>query len=317
MGSGPSPWNRYTLSGLVAILLWSTTVALGRSLSEQLGPLTAAAAVYLVGGGLCLARLVGTGSLRRQLRAQPGRYLFGCGSLFVLYVLTLFLALGLAADRRQVLEVGLVNYCWPALTIWLSLVLLGKRARLLLLPATVLALAGVFLVLTQEGTVTWRTLVTNVGNNPAAYALAAVAAISWGFYSNLTRRWAAPEGEGAVTVFMPVTGLALLMLRLGHQEPGGWSLGAVAEIAFLGGSVTLAYVLWELAMRRGDVVLVAACSYLTPLVSTLVACLYLGVLAGPRLWLGCCALVVGSLLSWAAVTDRGPPEPKAPRLARV
>ena len=34
-----------TGSGLVAILLWSTTIALARSLSEQLGPLTAAASV--------------------------------------------------------------------------------------------------------------------------------------------------------------------------------------------------------------------------------------------------------------------------------
>ncbi|MHC4401180.1 MAG: hypothetical protein ACYTG0_16015 [Planctomycetota bacterium] len=37
-----------TMGGFVAIVLWSTTVAFARSLSEQLGALTAAAAVYCV-----------------------------------------------------------------------------------------------------------------------------------------------------------------------------------------------------------------------------------------------------------------------------
>ena len=35
-----------TLGGLLAILLWSTTFAVARSLREQVGTLTSAAAVY-------------------------------------------------------------------------------------------------------------------------------------------------------------------------------------------------------------------------------------------------------------------------------
>ena len=43
--------DRYSLAGLLAILLWSTTVALARSLTEKLDASTATAAVYLTGAG--------------------------------------------------------------------------------------------------------------------------------------------------------------------------------------------------------------------------------------------------------------------------
>ncbi|MCX5735162.1 MAG: hypothetical protein NTW68_12655, partial [candidate division NC10 bacterium] len=43
--------DRNTILGFCAILLWSVTVALARSISEQIGPLTAGAAVYLTAAG--------------------------------------------------------------------------------------------------------------------------------------------------------------------------------------------------------------------------------------------------------------------------
>lgn len=45
---------RATLGGLLAIVLWSTSVALARSVSRQLGPLSAAAVVYTFGGAVGL-----------------------------------------------------------------------------------------------------------------------------------------------------------------------------------------------------------------------------------------------------------------------
>ncbi len=99
--------NLSTAGGLAAIVLWSLTVALARRLSEQLGPLMAGACVYLIGGALCLVPLVRRrGAVWGLVKSSP-RYVFGCGALFVLYTAVLFLAVGSAADRSQVLEVGL------------------------------------------------------------------------------------------------------------------------------------------------------------------------------------------------------------------
>jgi len=295
-----------TASGLGAILLWSTTFAFARSLSEQVGPLTAGAAAYLIGGAGCLVRFALLPAPARRLEGLTRSYVFGCGGLFVFYTAALYLAIGLCRSREQLIEVALVNYLWPSFTVLGSLVLLRKRARLWLAPGTALALVGIFLVLTQDGQVSWGTLRAHVRTNPLAYGLAFAAAVAWALYSNLTRRWSTPGTRGAVELFVPVTGFVLLGLRLLVPEPAGWSVRAAGEATGLAVVTTLSYVLWDLAMRRGNVLLVAAASYLTPLLSTIVSSLYLGVLPGIRLWVGCGLLVLGSILTWRSVFD-GPP----------
>ena len=292
-----------TMGGFVAIVLWSTTVAFARSLSEQLGPLTAAAAVYCVSGTIAVIRLLLASGSGQRIRELPVRYLAGCGVLFASYMLLLFLAVGLAEGRQQVLEVGLLNYLWPALTILLSVVLLKKRASLLLFPATLLALSGVVLVLTQGTHMSWQSFCRNLAGNATAYSLGLGAAVSWAFYSVLARRWAGGERKGAVDLFLPTTGGVLLLVCFFVDEPRAWSPCALAEVVFLGVATYLAYGLWDTAMRTGNVVLVAAGSYLTPFFSTAVSCVYLTIPTQPSLWVGCSMLVVGSLLSWLSVSE--------------
>jgi drug/metabolite transporter (DMT)-like permease len=300
-------FDRNTVAGLGAILIWSTSIALVRSISEQVGPLAGAAAVHLIGGIFSLALFLSRskGSLL-PLRRLSAKYLIGCGVLFVLYMLALFIAVGMASNRRQVLEVGLLNYLWPALTILFSLLLLRKRGTFILIPGTLLALSGVFLVLTQGQPISPASIIENVGRNPTAYALGFMAALSWGLYSNLTRRWGGPEARGAVELFILVTGLVFLLLLWLTGEGRVWTWRAGFEVTFMGLATALAYILWDLAMRKGDIVFVAACSYFTPLLSTLLSCLYLQVAAGVSLWVGCFLIVAGSLLSWLSVSDRKP-----------
>jgi len=296
--------DRNTILGLAAILLWSATVALARSIAEQVGPLTAGAAVYLAAGLILCGHLAVRERSFRRLRELPRLHLFGCGALFLIYTLALFLALGLATDRYQTIEVGLLNYLWPAFTLFFSLPILGKRAGMGLVPATLLALFGIFLVLTPGTSVSWRSFLVNLLSNPVAYGLGVVAAISWALYSNLTRRWGGNRGAGAVPLFTLGTGVAFSAIRLFRPEPGTWSARVAAEVVLLALGTALAYMFWDLAMRQGDMVLVAACSYLTPFLSTLVSCLYLGVLPGAGVWLGCTLIVVGSFWSWRSIARR-------------
>ncbi len=302
--------DKNTLLGFAAILLWSSTVALARSTSEALGPLTAGSAVYLTAGIFLAGFSFWKERSFKVLRTLPRKYAFGCGALFLIYTTALFLALGLAANRSQTLEVGLLNYLWPALTILFSLPILGNKATLGLIPATFLALGGVFLVLTHETAVSWISLTANLASNPIAYGLGLVAAVSWGLYSNLARRWGGTHSSGAVQFFTLGTGIAFVLIGIVWPETGVWTLKTAAEVAFLGIATALAYVFWDVSMRKGNMVLVAAGSYLTPLFSTIVSCLYLGVRPGPGLWLGCAIIIIGSFLSWLSVrpaTAKGPP----------
>jgi drug/metabolite transporter (DMT)-like permease len=95
--------------------------------------------------------------------------------------------------------------------------------------------------------------------------------------------------------------LGLLFL---YPEDGLWTIQAAGEVLFLGLVTVMAYLLWDRAMRKGDVVLVAAFSYLTPLFSTIVSCLYLGISAGISLWIGCIMIIAGSIFSWISISDQ-------------
>jgi len=64
-----------------------------------------------------------------------------------------------------------------------------------------------------------------------------------------------------------------------------------------------AYIFWDHAMRRGDMVLVAALSYLTPLLSTLFSAVYLGVVPAPAIWVACALVIAGAVTCRLAVIE--------------
>ncbi len=304
VASSGSYWA--TTAGLAAIVLWSTTVALARSLTEQLGPLTAAAGVH---GVACIGAVCSLLRGRRSgaVAQLPRKYLLGCGALFVSYMICLYLGLGLAQSRQQALAVGLLNYLWPVLTLLLSVVVLRQKANWLLGPATLIALLGLMLVILPErfsdsGGQDWTSCWHAGVERPLPLLLGLLAAVMWALYSTLTRRWAGEEAHGGVDWFLIVTALVLVPLSALVVEPRTAGVGAISETLFLGCATYLAYGLWDTAMRKGNLVLVAAASYFTPLLSTIVSCIYLMVWPTPQLWWGCVLLVAGSLGSWRILT---------------
>ncbi len=291
-----------TIGGLFSILLWSYTIAFTRSISEHLGPVYGACYVYLISAVFGLINVLRTPKQRSKLKNLPGRYLLGCGSLFVGYMLCLFLAVGMAENRSQAVEMGLINYLWPAFILLFSVPILKNRASWLLLPGTALALFGVYLVLAGGGSHSWHAMLNNLSTNPIAYLLALFAALSWGLYSNLTRKWVGPDqAGGAVPFFLAATAIALFVMNFFVDEPRNWSLQVTGEVAALAFITLMAYSLWDNAMRQGNTILLAASSYMTPLLSTIVSCVYLSVAPTPALWVGCGLLIAGSLISWVSV----------------
>jgi drug/metabolite transporter (DMT)-like permease len=297
--------RRSNLLGLIAILFWSTTIAFSRSLTEQLGTLTTAALIYTLAGliGLTYCSLQPGGV--NQLRCLPRIYLIGCGALFVAYIAALYLAVGLSATRVQVLVVGLINYLWPGLSLVFSIPVLGNRARPLLPVGVILALAGIWLATTAGDPLILQTLFQDQ-NALLPYGLALFAAICWGLYSNLSRRWAANNDGGAVPLFLLSSGILLGVFRLVTPEATHWSLSAGLELvymAILPGM--LAYILWDIAVRKGEIILVASLSYLTPLLSTMFSTLILDVRPNITLWLGAGLVIGGAVLCKVSILEKG------------
>jgi drug/metabolite transporter (DMT)-like permease len=295
----------YTVMGLVAIVFWSATIAVSRSLAEQIGALTAGACMWLAGGILgCLY----AGLIRCNLGCMirlPRAYLLGCGACFVAYMVCLYLAIGLAANRQQTLEVGILNYLWPSLTLVLAVPILGVRVRPAFWAGVALALAGAALAPLRPEEYSAAALAEYLRSNPAPYLLAAAAGLLWALYSCFSRRWGAEAEGGAVPLFALAAGAVLGVLALAMPAldqgslvgPRQWSPVVAGELAFMAlFPVLVAYAFWDAAMRRGRVPFVAACSYAIPLVSTVISSVYLSVVPAPTLWIACGLVIVGALL---------------------
>lgn len=286
--------QRATLTGLLAIVLWSTSVGLIRSLTEALGPIGGAAMIYST-STLCLLAFYGF----PRIKTLPRVYLFAGGAMFVCYEIFLSLSIGLADSRMQAIEIGMINYLWPSLTVFFSLFINQQKSRFLLWPGLALSLGGIVWIMKGESDWTPELLWNNILANPLAYSLAFSAALTWALYCNITRRYG--QGKSGVSLFFFVASL-LLWVQYAVSTEGAISLTLPSslQLLFMGTSTALAYSVWNIGIQHGNLTLLATASYFTPVLSTLLAALWLNITPAISFWQGVVMVTAGSLLCWYA-----------------
>jgi drug/metabolite transporter (DMT)-like permease len=286
-----------TACGLVAILLWSTAAGLIRSVSERFGPLGGAALIYTLGAVLLFV-LLG----RPRVRSTSWFYLIMGSALFVAYEVCLSLALGYASNRNQAIELGVVNYLWPCLTVLLAIVMNGQKARWMIVPGTALALFGILWVVSGNG-LSLATIVTHVSSNPLSYSLAVGCAITFALYCNVTRRYAG--GQNLVMLFFALTaGVLWLKYAASSEVIPAFTLNSSAQLVAAGVAMAGGYALWNLGILRGNLTLLATASYCAPVLSSAFAALWLGTHLTAQFWQGAVLVTAGSLMCWQATRQR-------------
>lgn len=289
--------KKATLIGLLAIVLWSTMVGLIRSVSEGLGPVGGAAMIYTLSGLLCWL-IVGFPSLRRFM---PG-YLIAGSVLFVSYEICLALSLGYASTRHQAIEVGMVNYLWPSLTIVFAILFNGQKSSLWVVPGLLIALFGVTWVLGGEQGLHVDEIVSNILSNPLSYGLAFAGAFIWAAYCTVTRKYA--KGQNGITLFVLLTALTLWMKYLLSDQPEmTFSLPIVFKLLLCGMALGVGYASWNIGILHGNVSLLATVSYFTPLLSAALAAALLSAPLSFTFWQGALLVCAGSLLCWYATRN--------------
>lgn len=287
-----------TLIGMSAVLMWSATIGLYRNIAEIFGAVGGSALMFTVSGLVACAH-----AGRSLLKGHSPRYLLIGGAFFVAYEISLALALGYAQDRSQSIELGLINYLWPCLTIVLAVLVKDQRANAMIVPGVLLCLLGVMWASSGGQGISLAVLGTNMAGNPPAYALAFVAALTWPAYTLATRKMAG--GRNAVPLFLLVTA-ALLWLKFFTTGQAALPLSAkgLALVAFFGVVTTLAYSCWNHGVMHGDLTILATASYFTPILSVLLSSLLFGVLLDASFWIGAAIVTAGSLLCWQATRRR-------------
>jgi drug/metabolite transporter (DMT)-like permease len=255
--AGLSKLMRATLIGLTAILMWSLlavlTVATGQIPPFQLAAITFAMGAC-VGPLTWIVRRQAAGSLRQPLVA----WAVGVGGLFGYHALY-FLSLRHAPPA----EAGLVNYLWPLLIVLFSAFLPGERLAAHHIVGAVLGLAGTVVLFLGKG------LSGFAWEHAPGFLAAFIAAFLWAIYSVLSRRLKhvptdAVAGFCAATAVLAALCHVMLEKTVWPETPGQW----LALIALGIGPVGAAFYAWDNGMKRGDIRVLGAASYATPLLST-------------------------------------------------
>jgi drug/metabolite transporter (DMT)-like permease len=315
-----------TTRGFIAIFFWGTSIVAGRLIMGSLGLLRGPLAATLVSGVLGSIFVLSRRESRRALQGLGARYWLACGGLFVSYLIAYNLGTGLAAGGRQLLAFNILNYLWPMTTLVFSASFSRSRVRWWIVPGIAAGLAGTVLAL-------WSQQAGPAGaadGGVVVYGLGLYCGVAWGLYSALGRRLVGQSAANPVPLLFLATAavyalLAALGVGAGPAAAAGVAASSAAGAAASSASIAaflwralvvdlLSYAFWDAAMRRGNQVLAAAASFLTPILSSACIALVLGVSPGWRFWLAALLAVGGAAVCRASVRQGAPPVHPASRV---
>ena len=273
-----------TAWGALAVLLWSL-LALFTVGAAPVPPLQLNTMCFALGGSLGAIWLTATGGWSSLKGTPPAAYALGIAGLAG-YHLLYFSALRAAPPA----EAGLIAYLWPLLIVLFSGLLPGERLKLGHLLGAVMGFAGA------------ATLIgTGLSGGSAAlpgYALAVACALTWSGYSVLSRRFA-DVPTGAVTVFCLATaalsGIAHLAFETTILPADTVTWAAIAALGL--GPVGLAFFVWDIGVKHGDIQLLGVLSYAAPVLSTCALILFGLAAPTPSLLIATLLITTGALIA--------------------
>jgi len=284
---------RATLIGLIAILLWSSTVGFIRVVSASFGTVLGAFLMHAI-GALVLFFLVGWINTKQLNRS----YLIFGGLTFVTYLICVFFAVGMAQNSQQAIEVGMVNYLWPALVIICAVIFNKQHANwYLLMPGFILAIIGIAWILGGNQGLNLNGISNNIKFNPLSYLLTFAGASIWAIYCTITVKKA--QGQNPITLFFMVTAIVFGILYL-ELEFKTIDIN-VKEIIFLllaTAANCFAYAAWNIGILHGNVSLLAGSSYFIPVFSAVISSFMLQAKLPIQFWYGAIMVCIGSILCW-------------------
>lgn len=269
---------RATFIGFIAVLLWAL-LALFTVGTAPTPPLQLNAICFTIGGTIGLIWTARTGGFGRLRQVSWKVYVFGTVGLFGYHALY-FSALRLA----PVAEAGLIAYLWPLLIVLFSGLLPGENLRAGHLIGALCGFLGAALIIQGGGN----------GFDAASlpgYLLALACALTWSGYSVMSRKLGNAPTE-TVAVFCIATAILSVCMHIA-TEITVWPQGTLGWASAIGlglGPVGLAFYVWDIGVKRGDIQLLGTASYAAPLLSTLVL---VGVgVAEPSWMLGAATLLI-------------------------
>ena len=246
-----------TSLGLGAVLLWASLASL-TTLRGPIPPLQTTAMVFAIGAavGALVAALRGRLSCLKPTLASLALGIYGLFGYHALY----FAALRLAPPA----EAHLISSLWALLTVLLAGLLPTQHLR----PAHVIAAVVGFVA---AASLIWDKLGAGGFSDNAllGFALAFGCALVWSTYSVGSRLLANVPSESLAVSCLATSAIAFFASLAFEQWVA--PTGTQSWLALLGlglGPAGLAFLLWDVGMKKGNVPLLGVLSYASPILST-------------------------------------------------
>ncbi len=284
-----------TFVGFFAVAAWAL-LALLTALSGDVPPFQLLAITFAIGALPGLVAMVLQPERRRALRQPASVWLLGVGGLFG-YHFCYFTAL----DNAPAIDASLIAYLWPLLIVLGSALMPGERLRWHHIGGALLGSVGAFLVVSKGGAPDLD------AKYVFGYAMALACAFIWSAYSLLSRRNASVPTD-AVTGFCLVTSVLGLFSHLAFEQtvwPASsleWSAIVALGIIPLG----LAFMTWDYGVKHGNIQVLGAASYASPLLSSVVLILAGRAELTPPVLLACLLITGGAVLAAKDMIIRKP-----------
>ena len=288
--------NLATLIGFSAILQWSTIIGLLKKVTSSIGADLAVLFMYSFSAVLLFA-------LFRipNLKQIPRKYLFGATALFVVYEICFSYAIALAQNAQQAIEISLVNYLWPSMTILMLILFKELNFNKWVILGLGISLAGVFYIQTGNGTIDLAAVISHMQSNPLSYGLAFVGASLWSLYCVMTKKYS--QGHNPISLFFIATSLVLwLKMLVLHPEQfvhivqiDATTLMYMLMVSTVTG---LGYAAWNIGINRGNITMLVTLSYFSPIFSSIMSMWILQTPLSKTFWLGAIMVTLGSFVCW-------------------
>lgn len=279
-----------SLCGIVAILLWSMVVGVVRDVTEHFTPLGGVALIETI-GGIFLTCLMGWPVFSRK----SAWILLVAGILFAGCEAGLAMALGFSHDRNQAMEVGIINYLWPTLTIFFGALINHQKIRPLVFPAVVIAMTGIVFVLGQ-GTFSLSALLNHISHRPICYVVALIDAVSWALYCAFMQRFGAEQKNVTGFFFLCTAAVLWAVYALAPGPRLEVPVTSIPVLLVAAVSLSGGYALWNLGMTNGNPRFLISLSYFTPVLSTVFYSFWLDTTLTRTFMEGAFLVTVGSFL---------------------
>jgi len=202
-------------------------------------------------------------------------------------------------NSYQTIEVGMINYAWPCLTVLFAVLFNGQSSRPWLIVGLLIAFFGMALVLSGPGGLDLVRVTSNIGSNPLPYAIAFLGAVFWAAFCSMTRAMHVKKNP-VVLVFLCNAAVYALIYVAGIGQRIAWNLDTFYAVALAASVMAIGYATWNVGIIRGRMTVLGIASYFTPILSCLFAAYWLDTPLSADFYRGVVFVVVGSLLCWSA-----------------